>query len=164
MRNVLVRATEAAIYEVTHPRFFATERGFHGRFYCSLQAQLDQEGILIDGRILEMEYQKSGRHGLTQRPDIVLHAPAEESGASVRDNNFAVWALKFRANEGDACDDFRKLNEMFEYLHYPLGFFLNIESDETMLQHYIGDFRDRLVAVAVRRGREGVTVNWDPVG
>ena len=34
-----IRATEAAIREVGHPRFFLTERGFHGRFYCALQAQ-----------------------------------------------------------------------------------------------------------------------------
>lgn len=109
MRDALIRATEAAIHQVGHPRFFATERGFHGRFYYALQTQLDQEGILTEGRILEMEYQKSGRHGLTQRPDIVLHVPAEP-GTSVQDNNFAVWALKFRASEGDARDDFRKGN------------------------------------------------------
>lgn len=160
MRDALIRATEAAIRQVGHPRFFATERGFHGRFYCALQGQLDQEGILIDGRILEMEHQKSSRHGLTQRPDIVLHVPAEESGMSVQDNNFAVWALKFRANEGDARDDFRKLNEMFKYLHYPFGFFLNIDSNDPMLQHYTGDFHDRMFAVAARRERDEVLVNW----
>lgn len=159
MRDALIRATQAAIRQVDHLRFFATERGFHGRFYCALQTQLDQEGILTDGRILEMEYQKSGRHGLTQRPDIVLHVPAE-AGRSVRDNNFAVWALKFRADEGDARDDFRKLNEMFEHLRYPCGFFINIDSTDPKFRHYTGAFPDRVLALAVRRGLDGVEVSW----
>ena len=164
MRDALMRATDAAIRQVDHPRFFATERGFHGRFYCALQATLDQENILVEGKILEMEYQKSGRHKLTQRPDIVLHVPVEESGMSVQDNNFAVWALKFRADEANARDDFRKLDEMFHYLRYPVGFFLNIGSGDPMLQHYAGDYRDRVLAVAVRRERDGVLVNWQQAG
>lgn len=164
MRDALIRATEAAIRQVDDSRFFATERGFHGRFYCALQAQLERQDILVDGRILEMEYQKSARHQIGQRPDIVLHVPAEQSGMSVEDNNFAVWALKFKANEKEAREDFRKLDEMFEYLHYPLGFFMNIASSDPLHRFYDGRYRDRLFAVAARREESGIVSNWQPAG
>lgn len=52
---------------------------------------------MTNGAILEMEYQKSSRHGLGQRPDIVFHIPAEHSRESVQANNFAVWALPHRS-------------------------------------------------------------------
>jgi hypothetical protein len=47
-----------------------------------------------------MEYQKSARQGLAQRPDIVFHIPAEVSGAAVTENNYEVWALKPAAGAG----------------------------------------------------------------
>ncbi|MEX2493215.1 MAG: hypothetical protein WD425_15795 [Nitrospirales bacterium] len=94
MREALITATEAAIRAVGAARFFETERGFHGRFYCALQAELDRAGLIANGAILEMEYQKSERHDMVQRPDIVFHIPAEHSGAGARAYNFAVWALK----------------------------------------------------------------------
>src|SRR5436190_23025173 len=121
MRETLIRATDLAVKMVDAERFFQTERGFHGRFYCALQEQLDQAGLMADGAILEMEYQKSSRHGIRQRSDIVFHVPAEYSGASVRDNNFAVWALKRRASLGKGSEDFDLLDEMFEALRYPIG-------------------------------------------
>src|SRR5438046_22571 len=109
MRELLISATEAAIRSVDAVRFFQTARGFHGRFYCALQGQLDRLGLMSGGAILEMEYQKSARHGLGQRPDIIFHIPAEHSQAAVQANNFAVWALKRRASSADAHDDFVKL-------------------------------------------------------
>jgi len=72
----IVRATLAALKEVRHPRFFENERGYQGQLYCQLQAQLRQRGLLDGGAILELEYQKSSRHGTGQRPDIVFHIPA----------------------------------------------------------------------------------------
>lgn len=97
VRDILIRATEDAIRSVDAARFFQTERGFHGRFYCTLQHQLERAGLIANNAILEMEYQKSQRHGTSQRPDIVFHIPAEYSHALVTENNFAVWALKRRA-------------------------------------------------------------------
>src|SRR3546814_9083523 len=85
MRRTLINATETAIRAVDAARFFKTERGFHGRFYCALQEQLGQAGLMVNGAILEMEYQKSTRHDLSQRPDIVLNIPAEHSGEAVQE-------------------------------------------------------------------------------
>jgi hypothetical protein len=57
------------------------------------------------------------RSDLTQRPDIVLHVPAEESRAEIDENNFAVWALKRHASNARALSDFKKLDEMLGRLH-----------------------------------------------
>ena len=162
MREALIAATEAAIRSVDAARFFQTERGFHGRFYCPLQAELDRVGLIAGGAILEMEYQKSARHGLGQRPDIVFHIPAEHSDAGVRANNFAVWALKRRATTIEARDDFDKLDQMFDALEYPLGFFVNIDATDPMREHYTGIYRPRLVAVAAQLVGSQVNVHWAP--
>src|SRR5690349_21340233 len=98
-RDTVIDATISAIKNVRNPRFLATERGFHGAFYCALFSFLKKKGIITDRVILEMEYQKSTRHATKQRPDIILHIPREISGSkSTRTNNFAVWALKRRAS------------------------------------------------------------------
>ena len=126
------------------------------------QEQLDQAGLITRGAILEMEYQKSSRHGIRQRPDIIFHIPAEHSRASVRENNFAVWALKRRASSADALADFDLLDEMFEALSIAhSGFFLNIDSADTMRQHYHGRHGNRLAAVAATLVDGRVQVNWD---
>lgn len=148
MRDDLINATELALKSVTSKRFFQTERGFHGRFYCALQRSLDQAGLMNNGAILEMEYQKSARHGTRQRPDIVFHIPAEYSNSSVRENNFAVWALKRRASPANALEDFANLDEMFNNLCYQIGIFVNIDSTDPMRQHYTGQHQKRLSAVA----------------
>jgi hypothetical protein len=147
----IVEATIDALRSVSHVRLFRSERGYQGRLFYALQAALDDHGILNDELILEMEYQKSpARHQIGQRPDIILHIPTETSGAAVYENNLAVWALKRRASEGEARDDFAKLNEMFERLRYPLGFFINIDSESHHLDCYTGHYADRILAFAVR--------------
>ena len=160
MQDYLIKATELALKSVTSERFFQSERGFHGRFYCALQQLLDQEKLLSEGAILEMEYQKSARHGIGQRPDIIFHIPAEHSNASVRANNFAVWALKRKASREEALEDFAKLDQMFNSLHYPIGFFINIDSIEPMQNHYSGEHERRLFSVATRLVNSNVEVYW----
>ena len=160
MRDVLIRATETAIRAVDAARFFRTERGFQGRFYCALQAELEGAGLLADGAILEMEYQKGAAHGMGQRPDIIFHVPVEHSGADKRANNYAVWALKRTATAASARDDFEKLNQMFGGLDYPLGFFVNIDTASHMAEHYRGNYRDRLEAVAASLTDAQVTTSW----
>lgn len=123
MDERIVEATIRALSVVNHVRFFKSERGYQGRFFCELEAFLYEYGVLSDSTILEMEYQKTTQHGTSQRPDIILHIPVEASGAAVGENNFAVWALKHRASAFKAQEDFGKLDEMFEYLCYPLGIF-----------------------------------------
>ena len=150
MRDVLIAATETAIRAVDAARFFRTERGFQGRFYCSLQTELDRAGLMANGAILEMEYQKGAAHGMGQRPDIIFHIPIEHSGAGVMENNFAVWALKRRATAADAREDFRKLDQMFDNLRYLHGFFVNIDAADPMREHYTGRHRTRLATVVAR--------------
>lgn len=161
-RSQIISATENALHAVDAARFFETERGFHGRFYCAPQAILDNAGLIANGAILEMEHQKSRRHELGQRPDIIFHIPTEHSGERVKANNFAVWALKRHATVNDALDDFHKLDEMFGSLDYPLGFFINIDSNNTMLEHYRGTYGSRLYAFAIKRGEGGNNVIWGP--
>lgn len=152
MREALIVATNAAIRCVDASRYFQTERGFQGRFYCALQAELDRLGLVRSGAILEMEYQKSSRHKLVQRPDIVFHVPTDYSGEGVKANNYAVWALKRHATVAEAQEDFEKLDQMLDKLEYSLGFFLNIDSSEPMNQHYYGPYRSRIVMIAACRG------------
>jgi uracil-DNA glycosylase len=149
MNDDIVAATDEALRQVAEPRFLRTERGFQGQFYCALQRVLEARGVLQGGLILEMEYQKSARHGMSQRPDIVLHVPAEDSGAGVAGNNFAVWALKRRTTPSRAGDDFARLDEMFEMLCYPLGIFVNIDARDHLAWCYDGKFPERLRTVAV---------------
>ena len=161
MREILVSATERAIKAVEATRFFQTERGFHGRFYCALQAELDRSHLMENGAILEMEYQKSARHGLRQRPDIIFHVPAEYSVAGVTKNNFAVWALKRRATVDGANDDFHKLDEMFDTLCYRFGFFINVDSTHPMREYYKGTHSSQLFTVAASLSDSAVAVIWD---
>jgi hypothetical protein len=78
-----------------------------------------------------------------------MHVPAEDSGASVRDNNFAVFALKWRASEASAEEDFNKLDEMCRRLNYPLAVFINVASPEHHRAIYGGPFANRLHAFGV---------------
>jgi hypothetical protein len=145
----VIEATERALRDVKHARFFENERGYQGQFYCQLQAQLKALGCLPNDALLEIEYQKSARHGIYQRPDIILHIPAKRN-EEVRQSNFAVWALKRSASAAEAQEDFRKLDEMFELLDYAVGFFVNIDSCETWRGSYGGRFPNRVVGFAVQ--------------
>ena len=161
MIDDIVDATDKALKMGIHPRYFQSERGFQGKFYCALQQILDNKGLLQDGYILEMEYQKSGLHNTSQRPDIILHVPTEESGAKVDENNMAVWALKKDSrNETLVKEDFDKLDKMFEILKYQCGIFINIGSKNNFSEVYKGKFKDRLRMVAVWLEEE-ICTNWE---
>lgn len=155
MKEQILQAITEALKSINQARFFRTERGYHGRFYCGLQNALDARGILNDKVILEMEYQKSARHGTLQRPDIVLHTPAESHGLPVGVGNFVVFALKHRASPNDAQTDFNNLDIMFERLNYLLGVFINVDSPSHHLQMYEGEYRSRLHSFGVQ-SKDGV--------
>lgn len=74
----------------------------------------------------------------------------ELDGTSVQENNFAVFALKRLASQTEAEEDFGKLDQMFNQLHYPLGFFIDVDSTQHRLNNYTGTFRNRLHAFAVK--------------
>lgn len=157
-KDILIDATIQSLCSVKNPRLFCTERGFQGEFFCLLQKILKEQGIVDENCILEMEYQKSVRHGTQQRPDIILHVPVEISRTTVTENNYAVWALKRNASVKSATDDFEKLNDMFSILTYPMGFFINIDSMSHHLDSYSGDFRDRIFAFAVQLNQSDVAI------
>jgi hypothetical protein len=158
VESMVLQATGEALHEVREQRFFQSERGYHGRFYCALQVALNRSGLLKDGVILEMEYQKSSRHGISQRPDIVLHVPAEVSGGSVVENNLAVFALKRRASVEEAREDFAKLDEMCECLRYGLAVFINVDCERHHKEVYSGPFAQRIRAFAVSLVNEQVRI------
>ena len=156
MRDQIIAVTKRAMEAVWHPRFYANERGYQGIFYYFLIENLKKEGLLeVPGRrLLEMEYQKSSRHSMKLRPDIVFHHPDEDHREGVRRHNYAVWALKAHASDDDAKEDFADLDQMFGGLGYELGFFINIHADRDCLDLYRGPFADRLIA----RGRGWTTM------
>lgn len=162
MQALLLQAVVEALRADTPQRFLRSERGYQGRFYCALQEALDRRGVLKDGIILEMEYQKSSRHNMNQRPDIILHIPAEESRSGVQANNFMVIALKRRASSDLAKEDFDKLDQMCGQLRYSLAVFINIDCADHHLDRYTGDFADRIHAFAIecRRGSAKIIHAW----
>ena len=151
MNKEILSATTEALKIFSHKRFYSAERGYQGKFYQLLHNVLDEAKILNDEIILEQEYQKSARHHLPedQRPDIVLHVPAEFHNLQVTEGNFAVFALKRQATKAEARDDFRKLNHMFEHLKYPLGIFININSNLHRLELYEGNYKKNIHSFAV---------------
>lgn len=108
---------------------------------------------------MEIEYQKSKRHNAYQRPDNVLRVPVSHPQTSVRENNFAVWALKRAARVPDATDDFAKLDEMFDALDYPLSFFINVDASSPLRSHYTGRHESRLYATAAALSSAGIEVH-----
>lgn len=158
MQEQIIQGTIDALLSVCQNRFFQNERGYQGKFYCALHAELDKYTFLSEHKILEMEYQKSGIHGTRQRPDIIFHVPSELTRAGVAENNFAVWALKANARSRAAKDDFEKLDRMFDTLHYPLGMFINIRSRTHHMESYTGPHPDRLHCFAVSLSGSDVTV------
>lgn len=112
-----------ALTAINNPRFFETERGFQGELIAHLAALQ-----LPDQAILEQEYQKRQReHGLTIRPDIIIHEPYDPKRHAARtEGNYAVLELKLNATPGEALEDFHSLATMIKVLHYPLGIFVNI--------------------------------------
>ncbi len=48
MHEQIVAATVQALKRVTRARFFRTERGYQGEFYCALRSELDKRKILSD--------------------------------------------------------------------------------------------------------------------
>lgn len=151
MNKHIIDATIQALKLVRNVRFLKTERGYQGEFFCELKTALYERSILKDDLILEMEYQKAqSRHHIGQRPDIILHVPAEVSGEPVHENNIAVWALKRHSNIHDARDDYNKLDEMLRDLDYDAGFFINLDCNFHHLERYNGNYKDRLFAFSVK--------------
>jgi hypothetical protein len=138
-----------SLASVTQPRFYETERGFQGEFLAIFRAALPAAGLPGDA-IVEQEYQKRLReHGITVRPDIIVHIPTPVGG-NRRRGNFAVFELKLAARAAEAQEDFASLDAVLGALDYPLGIFVNIAAPETHAELYGGPFPGRIHCFAVQ--------------
>lgn len=136
-----------ALAAIKTARFFQTERGFQGELLAQLAARLQ----LPDHAILEQEYQKRQQeHGLTIRPDIIIHEPYDPNRHAERtEGNHAVLELKLNATPDEALADFHSLATMIKVLRYPVGIFVNIASDATYAELIPEDVRKQIITFAV---------------
>jgi len=146
----IIQAIRDSIASIVNPRFYETERGFQGELGAELRNRLN--GLEIEGAIVEQEYQKRMKeHGFRIRPDIIIHIPFEGAGFSSRaEGNFVVIELKRQAIEGEALADYENLSAMCETLNYPLGVFINIGANETHIDKFQGQNKDRLRSFSVQ--------------
>lgn len=146
----VLQAIRDSLSAITNRRFYETERGFQGEFGSELRNRLKQ--LVMDDFLVEHEYQKTLKdHGIRIRPDLVIHIPFESSGFEARtEGNCAAIELKLRAEQEQANDDFTHLSTMCEKLGYPLGVFINVDSDQTHLTGYEGPYKERIRAFAVQ--------------
>lgn len=161
--EALISHIETALRTISHPRFYETERGFQGEFLATLHRSLP-EGFLNPGLVIEQEYQKRlAQHGLTIRPDIIIHEPFDPARHSGRDDgNVAVIELKRNASAHDAKSDFESLAKMLDVLHYPLGIFINIASERTHADAVPLPAIGRITCFAISLRDDGVHVIREP--
>lgn len=149
-----------ALRTVESPRFFKTERGFQGRFACTLDNILTKEKLSSDDAIIEQEYQKRlNKHGIKLRPDLIIHVPVEVSCSDdSTENNFVVFEFKRKAGIKSSMGDFHKLDEYFSGLNYSLGIFVNVDSSQRHLNNYSGKFKEKIHEFCVYLNKDGVNV------
>lgn len=149
-RETLLHHVRESIAAIRNPRYFETERGFQGELLAELKQRIPKH-ILPEGAIIEQEYQKRLKeHGLSIRPDIIIHEPFDqEHHASRKEGNYAVIELKLDATENKAVEDFGSLRQMIENLHYPLVIFINISSQATRTDLAPPEISGHLVCFAV---------------
>ena len=153
-KEVFLDTFRDSIRAITDSRYFLTERGYQGQLIAEMESRTNIEQIFLGNAIFEQEYQKTLKnHGINIRPDIILHVPYEKGiYHNRRSGNLVVIQVKLKASVGKAREDFDKLDLMFDKdkLDYPLGIFLNINSDNTFSNYYTGDYPERLYCFAVR--------------
>jgi hypothetical protein len=136
MSAALVDVIVQAIKQIRNRRFYCSERGFQGELKSSLDNLLRKRHLFSDRAIIEEEYQKTIRyHHISHRPDLIVHIPFEEGIAGSREEgNFVALEIKMRAGRDDAISDFSKLDDYITLLKYPLGIFINMNSEESFIE------------------------------
>ena len=133
---------------ITTPRYFRTERGYQTEFYRQLSNRLDNSNLFPEHTILEAEVQKRNldHYGVTQRPDLLIHIPIETGLTNnANENNFVNFAFKLNGNENASLEDFGKLEQMFHFLNYELGIYINVSRyPDTFLNNYQGNHNNRI--------------------
>jgi hypothetical protein len=152
----LLAHLETALRSITHPHFYEDERGFQGELLVALRKSIP-EHLLPEHAVIQQEYQKRlGRHGLNQRPDIVIHEPFEFGEyESRREGNYMVIALKRNATTKRAEADLKGLVAMCDILDYPAAAFINIASSETYADSIPDSAKGRITCFAVAPGADG---------
>ena len=163
-KNLFLNMFKDSIRAITDRRYFSTERGYQGQLLAKLTNNLDIERIFPGDPTVEQEYQKTLKnHGIKIRPDIIIHIPYERGAAeNRRSGNYVAIQIKLKASKRRAKEDFRKLNLMFEKLNYPLGIFLNINSNKTFYDSYSGNYKERLHCFAVQLVNNEVVLHESP--
>ena len=155
----LLQVIRKALEAIVDPRYYNTERGFQGRILAELHTRI-AEVFPEHCVIIEQEHQKTRRrHGITLRPDIIVHQPFDPTIHGSRcDGNFAVIALKLRAGPRKAAQDFENLLVMLDELHYTIGVFINVDHTCPQIEHVPAQAAGRIVAFATKLTQNGVCV------
>lgn len=153
-----------SLESINEKHFFSREMGYQGKLLPELEKRIHIKKIFLGSIIVEQEYQKTLKnHGINIRPDLIIHVPyMDKIHPSRRYGNYVVIQLKLCASEKKAKEDFRKMNLMFNKLDYPLGIFLNINSDKTFFDSYSGDNKERLHCFAVKLSDNKVLIYESP--
>ncbi len=145
-----VAVFQAALAAIREPRLFATERGYQGALIGELQKRLDE--VALPGEpIIEQEYQKTlPHHGITIRPDLIIHIPFERGATCWRnEGNFVAVEMKVNATAAEADEDFASLVLLKERLGYPLTLFLNIGAAQSYAERCPQSIAAQTVCFAV---------------
>ena len=146
----LVGIFREALAAIQEPRLFETERGYQGALLAEIHQRLVHAGLPGDP-IIEQEYQKTlPHHGITIRPDLIIHVPFKRGLNRRTEGNFAAVEIKLRATRADADEDFRSLETLHSTLAYPLTIFLNIDSSSTHADRCPKSIAGQTVCFAVR--------------
>ena len=160
--HIIIEMVITALKRINSPRFYKTERGFQGRLTSVLNKIQDEQHIFPDGTIIEEEYQKKLEpHGMTQRPDIIIHDPIETGHSNNRkENNYVVFALKLNKKKNEVMKDYKKLDEVIEKLNYQFGIFININSINSFLGEYQGPNKDKLHEFCIKQINGNLTIHY----
>jgi hypothetical protein len=128
----LIRALLEALAQIKDPTLFLDERGYQGELKSKLDRILELQipnDDFASPQVRE-EYQKrADRHGITLRPDIIVHVPFERGVSPTRkDDNYMVVLLKRSPGRAKALANFRDLETICSALQYPIGVSVNIAS------------------------------------
>lgn len=160
-KELFLETFRESLKAISNIRYLASERAYQSALFSELKTKGKIEQIFSRYAIIEPEYQKTlTAHGITNRPDIIIHVPFE---TGINDNrasdNYVVIQLKLKASESKAEKDFGDLDLMFEKLNYQTGIFLNIDSLKTFVNCYKGKYKEQLNCFAVKLVEGQVIIN-----
>ena len=61
--------------------------------------------------------------------------------------------------KGSALDDYANLSDMCSLLNYPLAVFININSNQTHIDKYEGENKDKLVSYSVNLSEDQAVIS-----